>query len=297
MLEWNDAISGMKSLKGNSVGLVLTDPPYFLDKLSDDWKAEAKRTAGTTVSSLPSGMKFDPKQGRDFEKFYSGIAKEVYRVLKPGGFFLSFSAARLYHRMAVAIDDQKFEVRDMMAWIYPSGQAKAFSQSHIIRNSKTLGLSDEEKEELVVEMEGWKTPQLRPAIEPICFAQKPREGTFVNNWIKYKVGLINTTQTLNNGKTPTNVVSSDEFNTDYDSLYLIKKPTKAEKGLFNTHATVKPVNLCEHLINLLTIPGETILDPFIGSGTTAVAAKNCGRKYIGFDINKGYLDIAEKRLK
>jgi len=288
-----DAIEGLSQLDDNSVGLILTDPPYFLDKLSDDWKAEAVRTKKTTVTSLPSGMKFSRKQSYEFEKFFSKVSNESFRVLKPGGFFLSFSAARLYHRMVVAVEDSGFEIRDMMAWIYPTGQAKAAGQAHVVKKNKTLGLTDEEKENLIQEMEGWKTPQLRPAIEPICFAQKPRQGTFVENWAKYKTGLINTKQILNNGKTPTNVVSEEEFNDDFDRLFLVQKP---KKDSFNKHPTVKPSDLCLHLIKLLTIPEELVVDPFLGSGSTAVAALACGRSFIGFDTNPYYIEIAEKRV-
>ncbi len=288
-----DALEGMSSLEDNSIGLILTDPPYFLEKLSDDWKADDARTKKTTVSSLPSGMKFDRKQSYAFQEFYSKVSAEAFRILKPGGFFLSFSAARLYHRMAVSVEDAGFEMRDMMAWLYPTGQAKAAGQAHVVRKNKTLGLTDEEKECLIQEMEGWKTPQLRPAIEPICFAQKPKQGTFVENWTKYKTGLINTTQTLNNGKTPTNVVMEDEFHEDFDSLFLVNKPKKES---YNNHPTVKPSSLCTHLIKLLTVEGEWIVDPFLGSGTTGVSAVASNRSFIGFDINPDYIEISEKRI-
>ena len=81
-----------------------------------------------------------------------------------------------------------------------------------------------------------------------------------------------------------------------DRVFLVKKPTKTEKGNFNTHLSVKPVELVEHLIQLFTKRGATILDPFMGSGTTAIAAVKCDRKYIGFDINQEYVDISNKRL-
>ena len=267
-----DALEGMSSLEDNSIGLILTDPPYFLEKLSDDWKADDARTKKTTVSSLPSGMKFDRKQSYAFQEFYSKVSAEAFRV---------------------SVEDAGFEMRDMMAWLYPTGQAKAAGQAHVVRKNRTLGLTDEEKESLIQEMEGWKTPQLRPAIEPICFAQKPKQGTFVENWTKYKTGLINTTQTLNNGKTPTNVVTEDEFHEDFDSLFLVNKPKKES---YNKHPTVKPSSLCTHLIKLLTVEGEWVVDPFLGSGTTGVSAVVSNRNFIGFDISPEYIEISEKRI-
>ncbi|HOV32845.1 MAG TPA: site-specific DNA-methyltransferase [Candidatus Hydrogenedens sp.] len=71
-----------------------------------------------------------------------------------------------------------------------------------------------------------------------------------------------------------------------------------EKGEFNTHKTVKPLAICEYIIALTTFSKDSIvLDPFIGSGTTAVAAKRLGRKFIGIDINQEYIEIAQKRLE
>ena len=76
------------------------------------------------------------------------------------------------------------------------------------------------------------------------------------------------------------------------------KPTKKEKGSYNTHKTVKPLAICEYLIGLCAFAKDAVvLDPFAGSGTTAVAAKLLGKRYIGIDSNKEYVRIAEKRLK
>jgi len=299
-IEHSDALDWLKSLPDNSVGLILTDPPYGLDGLGRDWKSSEMKTGGrraansSVATRLPKGMKFDRKQSYDFYEFYVPYAKEAQRILKPGGWFLSFSAARLYHRLCCAVEDQGFEIRDMIAWIYPSGQAKAQSQAHFIRRRKDF--SEEEKEALITELEGWKTPMLRPTIEPICFAQKPKIGTFVENWVKHKIGYINVSQCLNNGKTPTNTISS-EIAEEWDSLFLVKKSTAKEKGNYNDHPSVKPLDILTHLIKLLTLEEEIVADPFMGSGSTAVAAKMCNRHYIGCDRDEEYLKIANKRLE
>ena len=141
----------------------------------------------------------------------------------------------------------------------------------------------------------WRTPQLKPAIEPMCLAVKPIEGRYIDNFEKYGTGLLNTSdETKVDGKFPSNVMTVEEG--VLDRVFLVKKPTKTEKGNFNTHLSVKPVELVEHLIQLFTKRGATILDPFMGSGTTAIAAVKCDRKYIGFDINQEYVDISNKRL-
>ena len=91
---------------------------------------------------------------------------------------------------------------------------------------------------------------------------------------------------------------TQEITEDIDRCFLLPKPDKEEKGEFNIHKTVKPLTLCEYIIALTTFSEDAIvLDPFVGSGTTAVAAKKLGRKFIGIDINLEYVEIARKRLK
>ncbi|MFQ6071739.1 MAG: DNA methyltransferase [Methanosarcinales archaeon] len=106
-----DAEKILPQIEDNSIDLVLTDPPYFLDKMDNNWNPQKVSSITDychTVKSLPPGMKFDKEQGRRFYEWYFKISKELYRVLKPGGFFFSFSSPRLYHRMASAVDDAGF---------------------------------------------------------------------------------------------------------------------------------------------------------------------------------------------
>jgi len=65
---------------------------------------------------------------------------------------------------------------------------------------------------------------------------------------------------------------------------------------FGKHPTQKPVALMEHFIRLLTNPGDTVLDPFMGSGSSGVASRNLGRKFIGIEMSKNYYDLAKSRM-
>jgi len=277
-----DCFELLKTIPDNSIDMCLTDPPYFIDGLGDEWDTDdiekRKPSKSGTVTSLPKGMKFDPQQGIRFQEFMTKVSSEIFRVLKPGGFFISFSQARLYHRMTIAVEEQGFEIRDMLGWTY-QGQAKAFSQDHIIDKQKNL--TDQEKENLKQELKGWKTPQLKPCIEPMCLAQKPLEGKFIENWQKYGVGLMNTT-----------VHWQEQFP---GNIIPCSKPSTKEKGDFNDHVSVKPIDLCEHLIKLFSQSGQTILDPFLGSGTTLIAAERTGRICIGFELSPKYFKIIQKR--
>ena len=74
------------------------------------------------------------------------------------------------------------------------------------------------------------------------------------------------------------------------------KPNKKEKGDFNTHPTVKPIELMKTLVSLVTPKGETCLDPFMGSGTTGLACKELGVPFIGIEKSPEYHSIAKKRI-
>ncbi len=291
-----DSLEILSKIEDNSIDIVLTDPPYFLDKLDNNWEHEkvASKNNQQVIKSLPSGMKFDRKQGQDFYKWYFKVSEQIFRVLKPGGFFFSFSSPRLYHRMASAVDDAGLEIRDCFLWLYTQNQAKAMSINHFIDK---MEISKVEKEKLKKKFNGWKTPQIKSCFEPIVMAQKPSDGTYLSNMLKNDIGLMNTNIRVGDNMFPSNVFTVDNINEIIDKSFLIGKPTKKEKGDLNNHRTVKPVEICEHIIKLTAFyEHAVILDPFVGSGTTAVAAKKLGLNYIGIDANPEYIKISECRL-
>lgn len=275
-----DSIEVLKLIKSNSVDACITDPPYFLDGMGNNWDVDTlngKTSKSGVIGSLPIGMKFDTQQGKDLQIFMEKISKEVYRILKPGGFYLSFSQGRLYHRMAVAIEDCGFEIRDMLIW-KREGQAKAFSQEHFVRKMK---LPDDEKNRIITSLNGRKTPQLKGTSEPIVLAQKPKSGTFVNNWMKYGVGLIDTNVSLD-GKFPATIME-------------VPKPKGKERSE-SSHLTMKPITLMEHLVKVFTKESAVVCDPFLGSGSTGIACYNTGRKFIGIELDKHYFEETKTRM-
>ena len=292
-----DTLELLPQIEDNSIDVVLTDPPYFLDKLDNNWDYEevSNQNNQYTIKSLPAGMKFDREQGKRFYAWYLGISKEIFRILKPGGFFFSFSSPRLYHRMTSAIDDAGFEIRDAFMWLYTQNQAKAMGVDHFI---KKMNIDEKAKEKIKERRNGWKTPQIKSCFEPIAMAQKSVDQTYLNNMLKNEVGLFNTNVRIGDNMYPANVFTIDSINELIDRAFLLPKPTKKEKGDYNDHKTVKPLAICEYLIKLSAFSkNAVILDPFIGSGTTAIAAKKLGKNYIGIDANEKYVKISEKRLK
>ncbi|MCS6919105.1 MAG: site-specific DNA-methyltransferase [Fimbriimonadales bacterium] len=292
-----DALETLPQLPSDSIDLVLTDPPYFLDKLDNEWtpeRAARRRYQSQTVFHLPPGMKFDPAQGRRMYEWYQEVSRELYRVLKPGGFFFSFASPRLYHRVACAVEDVGFHIRDCFLWLYTQSQPKAMGLAHFIER---MEIGDAAKEALKARLAQWKTPQVKSCFEPILVAQKPYEGTFLENFLQHDVGLFNTAVRMGQNMFPANVLLVEEVETALDKYFLVPKPSVEERGAFNLHPTAKPLALCEYLIRLSTVEGAVVLDPFLGSGTTALAAQNLKRRFIGIEINSEYAAIAQRRLQ
>ncbi|WP_369064891.1 DNA-methyltransferase [Burkholderia gladioli] len=143
-LHLGDCREVLKTIADASVDAIVTDPPYELGFMGRDWDR--------------SGVANDV-----------AVWVECLRVLKPGGHLLAFSGARTYHRMACAIEDAGFELRDQIMWIYGSGFPK----------SKNLDGA----------WAGWGTA-LKPAHEPICVARKPLVGTVEANVLVHGTGAL-----------------------------------------------------------------------------------------------------------
>jgi site-specific DNA-methyltransferase (adenine-specific) len=293
----NDCLLELQKLPDNSIDCVITDPPYFIDKLDNNWSSSNidNDIKNSHITHLPKGMKFDKSQVTKLYVFYLELSKILFNKMKPGAYFLSFSSPRLYHAIAMSCEIAGFEIRDMINWTYTQSMPKGMSITHVIQK---MNISEEEKQKLIEEYKDFKTPQIKSCFEPICVAMKPiGKLTFIQNELNFKTGLIDFSQKvgINNDKVPANIITTEEINEIYDKNFLISKPTKLEKGKNNTHITVKPVTLIEHLLKLFSKKNALVVDPFLGSGTTAIACKNTDRKCIGIEINEEYYNICLKR--
>jgi site-specific DNA-methyltransferase (adenine-specific) len=291
---YNDCFEMFSKIPDNSIDMVLTDPPYFLDRMDQNWNEMVSVSTNSHIKNVPLGMKFKPEMGKDFELFMDKISKEVFRVLKPGGFYLAFSYPRLFHRITNAAENSGLEIRDALCWCYTLSQVKAFSQERVIKKD------DKIDNKYIEEFKNLKTPQLKSAFEPILFATKPREGRYIDNYLQHGVGLMDCSVKtgISSDKFPTNVLTTGmetgnaDFDETFNRVFLVNKPRKEK---WNTHTTIKPLSLCQHLIELFTKKGAIVVDPFLGSGTTALAAQNCGRKWIGAEQKEVYRTIIKQR--
>lgn len=156
------------------VDAVATDPPYHLAsivaRLGQPDSAPIQSGVTGVYARSSSGFMGQQWDGGDVA-FRPETWRRVYDVMKPGAHLVAFAATKGYHRMACAIEDAGFEIRDMIAWLYGTG----FPKSHNLDG----------------EHDGWGTA-LKPAIEPIVFAQKPiSEGSIAANVARWGVGAIN----------------------------------------------------------------------------------------------------------
>lgn len=131
-----DCREAVKALPDCSIDAVCTDPPYALvsivKRFGKPGSAAAKSEGATGVYQRASsgfmGQQWDTGEVAFDPEFWA----EVLRVLKPGGYVVAFGGTRTYHRLACAIEDAGFEIRDMIAWVYGSGFPKSMDVSKAI---------------------------------------------------------------------------------------------------------------------------------------------------------------------
>ncbi|HIT37484.1 MAG TPA: site-specific DNA-methyltransferase [Candidatus Onthousia faecipullorum] len=284
-----DSIQLIKELENDSIHLILSDIPYGIGY--EDWdvlhnntnsaflgSSKAQEKAGGVFKRrgkpLNGWSEADKKIPFEYQEWCSTWASEWLRVLKPGASVFIFAGRRMSHRCICAMEESGFIFRDMIAWEKDSAPHRAQRISEVYkRRNDTL---NEEK------WAGWRVGNLRPIFEPILWFQKPYKlgATLADNVINHEVGAFN--DLLWNKYT-------------INSQNIIK--TKKEKSDHGLHPTQKPLSLMNALIELTTKPGQIVLDPFMGSGSTCVSAKLLGRKYIGFELDKNYYEIAVNRIK
>lgn len=183
-----DCIEVMRTLPENSVDAIVTDPPYGLGFMGKAW------------DELPPGEEW---------------ARECLRVLKPGGHLLAFGGSRTWHRLAVAVEDAGFEVRDSIAWLYGSGFPKSLDVSkaidkrpgvmrhpefvaHLVERRRAAGLSRADVSERVVgtrtgacwNWEHHQFPEAKwwPALRDLLDMDEPTWGPVIAEAERQKIG-------------------------------------------------------------------------------------------------------------
>jgi site-specific DNA-methyltransferase (adenine-specific) len=203
----------------------------------------------------------------------------VYDKLKPNGTIAMFACTPFDKILAMSnIDDFKYE------YIFVKNHPTDFLNSHRrpLRGHENIlifqpNLSKKDKEKY-----GTRTYNI----------YKTQGHKRKVSSAKHKLNTLSNQSELYN--------KSDNF-TDYDSTErfptTILKDFKSDCQKLSLHPTQKPLALVEHIIKIYTNEGDLVVDPFMGSGTTCVAAKNLNRNFIGIELDKKYFDITEERIK
>ncbi len=232
-----DCLEFMKEMPPDCIDTIITDPPYGLGFMGKGWDTFKPEFVSKGVkSNLGNGSKkargrndtspawisarYDHSRNAEFQAWFTIWSKEALRVLKPGGTLLIFGGTRTYHRLACAIEDAGFTLKDCIMWLYGSGFPKATDISKQLDKSKGLKrtgviktdgsgsgeirtTSDRDRQlETVYETgepispqaqlwNGWKSHGLKPAYEPILVAMKPNDGTYAANALKWGVSGLN----------------------------------------------------------------------------------------------------------
>lgn len=301
-----------------SVDAVVTDPPYGIDFQHAAWDGRAIDATATRIE----GRRLAPSQA--FEVFSREWAQRCLRVLKPGAYLVAFGAPRTAHRLACALEDAGFELRDTLMWLYGEGLPK----------SRRLP-------------EGRGTT-LKPAYEPILLARKPPHGTIEQNMRRHGTGALEidacrVRDHCGGRRWPANVVAShaarrcaegtcaagcavaaldERAGRPVSRFFYCPKARRAERDvgcemlpahardlfpnagaagkpmprLRNPHPTVKPIELMRWLVRLACPPDGLVLDCFCGSGSSGVAAVLEHRRFHGIELDPDYVTIARARI-
>lgn len=262
--------------------------------------------------------------GKAYQEWSAKWLAEAYRLLKPGGFLLAFGHVKAIHRQVVAAEDLGFEVRDSLHWTYGNGMphGQLAGRSMVGQRGGELNLPPEYEK-----WEGWHTG-LKPSHEPIMVVRKPFAGSVGANCLKHGVGAYNLPAVVGeDGAWPANTLMghtpscSKRYCTpgcpvaalkayganfsfpsffwgpeDAPPLAYCPKPTGEERAESNGHPTPKPVSLMAWLVSLVTQPGQRVLDPFGGSGTTGVAGVLEGRDVDCIELSADFALTAETRI-
>ena len=286
-----NCIEKMKEIPSDSIAVCITDPPYNYEFAGHKWNLDeinrrterAKKSSSILVKNLPygSGLSGGVRNKRWYEKNRNNImdycqwieqwGSELLRILKPGGLVFTFNSTRTVAHVQVSLENTGFYARDIIVWRRNSGIPKGLN---IVKKLNKMGFKEAET------WEGWHSC-LRSEWEAISVVQKPLKNNYIQTLFENNIGLFK-------------AKTSEGFRSN-----IIENIKRDNFDTFNNHITVKPEQLIENLIEL-SVPrnkGNVLIDPFLGSGTTAVVAKKLGIDFVGIEINENYVEIANKRLE
>ncbi|MEL6343296.1 MAG: DNA methyltransferase [Myxococcota bacterium] len=278
----------LNRLPNDAAHCVISDIPYGIG--ADDWdvlhdnqnsaylgNSPAQKRAGDVFKRRGKPINGWSAKDREIpQQYYRWCLTWLpacLRILKPGGALILFAGRRMAPRAAVAVEDAGFNLRDMLAWIRPNAVHRAQRASGVFERRGNP--------EAAAAWAGWRLGNLQPRFEPILWAGKPYRVTLADNLLEHGVGAFNQSALDATSKdSPANVFQFGR--------------TAAEGNL---HVAQKPLALMKALIALVTVQGQLVVDPFAGSGTTGLAAKQLDRRFLLIERDPQIAAVARERLE
>jgi DNA modification methylase len=316
LLHAGDMLDVLQHLPENSIDGCVTDGPYFLPEMEKRFgRSSAARAKGDMFGKGAKGAAHG--KGAVFGDICNRVETwaSIFRVLKPGAHLLAFNYPKPYARMQVAAEDAGFETRDVLSWLYGTGFPHGKPLGKFLdRAILGDGLDDDELARGPVThtaaFYGERDITLKPAAEFILMARKPFEGTITENLLTNGQGALDVTGCRVHHETgssyPANVLHDgsaevmESFPLDAGGKPIARffwHPKADDHDRAGSgHPTVKPIALMRYLVRLISRPGDVIIDPFAGSGTTGEAAFLEGRNAVLIEIDPQFQESIARRM-
>ena len=268
----------LEALEADSVHLAIVAPPLhdvvFQGHTMPEW---AKSIIGEEKSKRWE-FRMDPGFHRKTQEIARTVGSLLLRPMVPGGFVVFFSQPTLAHHTATGLEDAGLEIIDVCVWHHTRTPPayEPIDESLIDK----LSLVPTEKRRIRRQLRRMRKPSPDPTFELLVLAQMPKQGDILDNFRRYGTGLVDVGANLLDG-VRSGVISIERTSSG-----------QVEGGLES-----RPMGLIDYLIRHLTRPGQVVLDPFIGNGTTALAAFQAERGCIGIDDNPTNIKAAQTRLE
>ncbi len=318
----SDCLSVLSLIDDNSVDSIVTDPPYGISFMNKKWDydiPDIKIWQECLRVLKPGGYLFSACGTRTQHRMATRIEdagfeiRDIISWLFAGKFAKSIPLDKAIddfygaEREVIGFDKKKYRPYNNMGGEKSDGWERPWMDDASKlekRAAITLPSTDDAKK-----FQGWGTG-IKSSMELFTLCRKPiSEKTIVENIIKWGTGGLNIDGCKIKGERhPANVIYEGGDESDWrlpdniDNYFYCSKPSPKEKNYGmsdskNTHPTVKPIDLMRYLCRLITPVNGTVLDPFMGSGTTGISSVLENFNFIGIDVDKTYCEIAEQRIK